>query len=208
MEARAGRVDEVCDFFGTQNAGQVKWLLGIRCIGHAPRFLYRLDEEEAQRGQPLRDGPCGEFPLAKEIRLVLPDVLRTELVGRALEVTREIFHGLEVGAGCRLGVITTLEFLEHHFAQVGHRSSPYDPTLARSRPYQYCWHRARESVRREAAPFKRPTRRFECLTIHVSDMPTNCQSGVRKHCLVIRTNTRNVAKFCIARYWSSMAVRH
>src|SRR3974390_1136046 len=155
MEARAGRVDEVCDFFGTQNAGQVKWLLGIRCIGHAPRFLHRLDEEEAQRGQPLRDGPCGEFPVAKEIRLVLPDVLRTELVGRALEVTREIFHGLEVGAGCRLGVITTLEFLEHHFAQVGNRSSPYDPTLARSRPYQYCWHRARESVRREAAPFKR-----------------------------------------------------
>jgi hypothetical protein len=28
-------------------------------------FLNRLDEEEAQRGQPLRDGPCGEFPLAK-----------------------------------------------------------------------------------------------------------------------------------------------
>src|ERR1700688_1972949 len=29
-----------------------------------------------------------------------------------------------------LSVITTLEFLEHHFAKVGHRSSPYDPTLS------------------------------------------------------------------------------
>jgi hypothetical protein len=52
---------------------------------------------------------CGEFPLAEQIRLVLTDVLRTELVGRALEVTREIFDGLEVDAGCSLGVITTLE---------------------------------------------------------------------------------------------------
>ena len=25
---------------------------------------------------------------------------------------------------------------------------------------------------------KRPTRRFECLTIHLSDMPTNRQSGL------------------------------
>ena len=28
-----------------------------------------------------------------------------------------------------LSVITTLEFLEHHFAKVGHRLSPYDPNL-------------------------------------------------------------------------------
>src|ERR1035438_10502108 len=73
---------------------------------------------------------CGEFPLAEQIRLVLTDVLRTELVGRTLEVTREIFDGLEVDAGCSLGVITTLEFLEHHFTKVGHRSSPYAPTLS------------------------------------------------------------------------------
>ncbi len=50
---------------------------------------------------------------------VLTDVLRTELVGRTLEVTREIFDGLEVDAGCSLGVITTLEFLEHHFCEGG-----------------------------------------------------------------------------------------
>src|SRR5664279_2708865 len=73
---------------------------------------------------------CGEFPLTEQVRLVLTDVLRTELVGRALEVTREIFDGLEVDVGCSLGVITTLEFLEHDFAKVGHRSSPYAPTLS------------------------------------------------------------------------------
>src|ERR1039457_2107597 len=73
---------------------------------------------------------CGEFPLTEQVRLVLTDVLRTELVGRALEVTREIFDGLEVDVGCSLGVITTLEFLEHDFAKVGHRSSPCAPTLS------------------------------------------------------------------------------
>src|SRR5271166_5232677 len=73
---------------------------------------------------------CGEFPLAEQMGLVMADVLGTELVARALEVTREIFDGLEVDAGRSLGVITTLEFLEHHFAKVGHRSSPYDPTLS------------------------------------------------------------------------------
>src|SRR5208337_3085380 len=83
-----------------------------------------------QRGQALRDSMRGEFPLAEQTGLVMTDVLGTELVGRALEVTREIFDGLEVNAGCSLGVITTLEFLEHHFAKVGHRSSPYDPTLS------------------------------------------------------------------------------
>src|SRR5271165_3867279 len=129
MQSSLGRVDEEGNFFWAQYAGQVSRLLRIRCIGHAPWLLHRLDEEEAQRGQALRDSMRGEFPLAEQIGLVMTDVLGTELVGRALEVTREIFDGLEVDAGCSLGVITTLEFIEHHFAKVGHRSSPYDPTL-------------------------------------------------------------------------------
>src|SRR5271169_3481552 len=73
---------------------------------------------------------CSEFPLAEQIGLVMADVLRTELVGRALEVTRGIVYGLQVDAGCSPSVITTIEFLEHHFAKMGHRSSPYDPTLS------------------------------------------------------------------------------
>src|ERR1700694_613122 len=95
-------------------------------------------------------------PRGESIRAVLFrawDVLRTELVGRALEVTREIFDCLNVKVCCSLSVITTLEFLEHHFAKVGHRLAPYDPTL--SPPHHNCRHPARESVRRKAASFKR-----------------------------------------------------
>src|SRR6202011_4323624 len=89
-----------------------------------------------------RASSSGELPLAEQIRLVLTDVLRTELVGRALEITREIFDCLDVKTCCSLSVITTLEFLEHHFAKVGHRLAPYDPTL--SPPYHNCRHPARE----------------------------------------------------------------
>src|ERR1700737_1671754 len=56
MKPSPGRVDKVGNFFLR--------LLRIRCMGHAPWFLHGLNEEEPQRGQPLRDGACGEFPLA------------------------------------------------------------------------------------------------------------------------------------------------
>src|ERR1039457_6790933 len=57
-------------------------------------------------------------------------MLRTELVGRTLKITREVLDRLDVAVSGSLSVIATLEFLEHHFAKVGHRSSPYDPTLS------------------------------------------------------------------------------
>src|SRR5271165_2244370 len=130
MKSSLGRVDEEGNFFWAQYTGQMSRLLRIRRIGHAPWLLHRLDEEEPQRGQPLRDGMCGEFPLAEQIRLVLADVLRTELVRRTLEITCEVLDRLDVAVFGSLGVITTLEFLEHHFAKVGHKSSPYAPTLS------------------------------------------------------------------------------
>jgi len=55
---------------------------------------------------------------------------RSELIRRAPKVTREILDGSDVAAYGSLSVITTLEFFEHHFAKVGHRLSPYDPTLS------------------------------------------------------------------------------
>jgi hypothetical protein len=45
-------------------------------------------------------------------------------------VTREILDRLDVAVYGSLSVITTLEFFEHHFAKVGHRLAPYDPTLS------------------------------------------------------------------------------
>jgi hypothetical protein len=44
-------------------------------------------------------------------------------------VKGKLSHGTQVAVYGTLSVITTLEFLEHHFAKVGHRFAPYDPTL-------------------------------------------------------------------------------
>jgi len=49
---------------------------------------------------------------------------------------------------------------------VGHRSSPYDPTL--SRQHHYCWQPTRESVRREAASFKQAWQTLK--TVRVVDI--------------------------------------
>jgi hypothetical protein len=64
--------------------------------------------------------------------LVLADVLRSEPIRRAPEITREILDRLDVAVYGSLSVITTLEFFKHHFAKVGHRLAPYDPTLSLS----------------------------------------------------------------------------
>jgi hypothetical protein len=47
---------------------------------------------------------------------ILPDLRRAELVQRAFEVTRQILDGADSGTRGTLGVITTLEFFEHHFS--------------------------------------------------------------------------------------------
>ena len=38
-----------------------------------------------------------------------------------LEVSRKIFDGAKVTIDGSLGVITTLEFFQHHFSKMGHR---------------------------------------------------------------------------------------
>src|ERR1700758_1905510 len=78
------------------------------------------------------------------------------LVRRAVKVKGKLGNCTQVTVYGSLSVITTLEFLEHHFAKVGHRLAPYDPTLFL---HTHCRHLARESVCRHAASFKSASRR-------------------------------------------------
>jgi hypothetical protein len=48
------------------------------------------------------------------MRLVLAQVFRSELVGRLVEVLGEVLHDSQVPFYGTLGLITTLEFLQHH----------------------------------------------------------------------------------------------
>jgi hypothetical protein len=54
------------------------------------------------------------------MNLVLADVLGTETVRRTMEVLREVLYGMNVGADGVLGVVTTLEFVQHQLPELGH----------------------------------------------------------------------------------------
>jgi hypothetical protein len=53
---------------------------------------------------------------AEELRLVLADVLRSQAIGRAVEVLSKALDEANVTPRGSLRVMTTLEFLQHHFA--------------------------------------------------------------------------------------------
>jgi hypothetical protein len=48
--------------------------------------------------------------------LILPDLLGPELVGRLVKIRRELADDSDVGFCGTMGVITTLEFLQHLLA--------------------------------------------------------------------------------------------
>ena len=70
--------------------GRGHGLLRVRCIGHAPGFLERLRRRTAERASRCVTVFGGQLALAEQIRLVLADVLRSELVRRAVKVARKI----------------------------------------------------------------------------------------------------------------------
>src|SRR5204863_8484280 len=88
----------------------------------APRLLQRLDIEEPNSAEMLDYGVGLELSFSEQIRLVLANVVRSELVGRAVEVPRELVNGTEVCARCSRSVVATLEFLEHQLSKMGHNN--------------------------------------------------------------------------------------
>jgi len=73
-----------------------------------------LVEEEAESSHVLLDRACIELLVLEQMRLVLAQVFRSELVGRLVEVLGEVLHDSQVPFYGTLGLITTLEFLQHH----------------------------------------------------------------------------------------------
>lgn len=62
------------------------------------------------------NGPWLQLPITKQVGLILADMIRTELIWRLAEMAGEALDGADVGACSCLGVVTTLEFLQHPFA--------------------------------------------------------------------------------------------
>src|SRR5580704_6415051 len=83
--------------------------------------LQCLHEEESKRRHPLRDGAGVEFFLLQKIALKPPDVIWAQLIRRLVEVLGELPDCQQVRPYGSLRVITTLEFLQHHSSEMGHR---------------------------------------------------------------------------------------
>jgi hypothetical protein len=61
--------------------------------------------------------------VAEQMDLVLADVIGSKLLGRTTEVPSELLHCVQVRPYGVRRVVTTLEFVEHQLAKMGHRKS-------------------------------------------------------------------------------------
>ena len=116
MEGSESGFDQPGNLLRAEDYGEVKSFLRVRSLLHVPGLFERLDVEKTQGADALVHGVVGQFPNAEEISDVLADLFGAELVRRTLEIAREVLDGAEVGPNGILRVITTLEFLEHHFS--------------------------------------------------------------------------------------------
>jgi len=116
IEGSRRSLDELCYFFLTENGGQAIALLGIGSVGNAPGPLERLDVEEAQGAEMVGHRTGSQFVHGEELGLVLANVLRSQAIGRAVEVLGEPLDQANVTLCGSLRVMTSLEFLQHHFA--------------------------------------------------------------------------------------------
>jgi hypothetical protein len=69
--------------------GSAVALLGIGSVGNAPGPLERLDVEEAQGAEMVGHRTGSQFVHGEELGLVLANVLRSQAIGRAVEVLGE-----------------------------------------------------------------------------------------------------------------------
>src|SRR3954447_24961735 len=91
-------------------------LFGIRQVLPELVTFQCPDEEEAQRSNTSDYCADGKLALLQQIRLVTAKFVWSELIRRLSEVLREVCHSTEIPAGCTIGIITTLQFLQHHLA--------------------------------------------------------------------------------------------
>src|ERR1700675_4044699 len=115
-------IDESRDFFLAQDRRKVKWSFRIGSLGNAPVLFESLDVEKPQRREAVIHGTRRQLLLLKQLSLVLPNVPQAQTVRRTVESSSKIFDTskildcADVIACGMLRVVTSLEFLQVHFA--------------------------------------------------------------------------------------------
>src|SRR6266849_7684067 len=150
MKRSASPIDESRHFFLAQDRRNVLGSFRIGGLGCAPALLESLGIEEPQSRKIDRNGARRQLALLEQFRLVFANLLGAQTVWRTLEASREIFHYPNVTAYGSFSVITTLEFLQHHFSEMGHRDLLLTQNLSQPSS-NHCSVRLTRSVRRRAA---------------------------------------------------------
>src|SRR5271170_6419905 len=58
------------------------------------------------------------------MNLILPNLAWAQALGRAMEVLRKVFHGVDINACGALRVVATLELIQHALPKMGHGKPP------------------------------------------------------------------------------------
>src|SRR6185369_7833820 len=69
----------------------------------------------------LNDRVVDELTITEQMGDILADLLWGHLIGWSMEILREIFDRTKISPRGSLGVIATLEFLEHLLSKMGHK---------------------------------------------------------------------------------------
>jgi hypothetical protein len=72
-------------------------------------------------------GSRRKLAIAEEVNLVLAYLVRTQLLWGSAEIAGELLDRMKVGPYGVRRIVTTLEFIEHQLAKMGHREPPCDP---------------------------------------------------------------------------------
>src|ERR1700690_1294964 len=128
MREIAGGVDQAGHFLPAEDVGQAPWRFWIREIGPQVRPLECPGEEELHGRHALLHGIGRQLSVAQQMELKLANMFRPELIRRLVEVVGEVPQCADVGVYGTLGVITTLELIQHQFSKMGHRALLVAPT--------------------------------------------------------------------------------
>src|ERR1019366_3641083 len=106
-------VDQTRNFLLAEHLRKVPHLLRVGRFRDAPATLQHMDVEEAQRSQSQDDGVRAELELGEQSGLVLAYILRTKLIGPAMEVSAEVLNAVQVSADGRVGEVAATQLLNH-----------------------------------------------------------------------------------------------
>src|SRR5687767_6267234 len=146
MKWNQRRFDQPGYFILAQNHGQALPLLSIGGFFDVPGPFQRPGIEETKGGYTLGHSVVRQLADPEHVGDKFADLLGPTLVGWTMEEARKLLDGSQVRARGRFGVITTLEFVEHHFSKMGHKD------LLVTRPYRHRNANAREPLHAKRLP--------------------------------------------------------